>query len=42
MEKVRLPERYFETESMNGVLDRDAAYDMIAMFNRKTKELMKE
>ena len=40
VEKIKLPERYFQTESMNGVLDRDTAYEMIAMYNKKTKDLI--
>jgi hypothetical protein len=42
VEKVKLPKRYFETESMNGMLDEEAAYEMIRMYNQKTKDLMKE
>lgn len=41
VENVKLPKRYFETESMNGVLDESVAYDMIRLYNEKTKELMK-
>lgn len=40
VENVKLPNRYFETESMNGVLDKDVAYEMIRMYNKKSKELM--
>ena len=42
VEKVELPERYFKTESMNGKLDKSVAYDMIALFNQKAKELLLE
>jgi hypothetical protein len=42
VEKVKLPGRYFETESMNGVLDEAVAYEMIVLYNQKTKALMKE
>lgn len=41
-EKVELPARYFETESMSGKLDKSVAYDMIALFNQKAKELLLE
>jgi len=40
--EVKLPERFFRTESMNGVLERKIAYEMIAMFDQKTKELLSE
>lgn len=40
VENVKLPNRYFETESMNGVLDKDVAYEMIRMYSKKSKELM--
>jgi len=42
VENVKLPKRYFETESMNGVLDEAVAYEMIELYNQKTKALMKE
>ncbi len=40
--EIKLPERFFRTESMNGLLDRDMAYEMIAMFDQKAKELLSE
>lgn len=40
MTKVRLAKRYFETPTLNGVLDETAAYDMIKLYDRKVKALM--
>ncbi len=40
VEKIKLPERFFQTESMNGMLDRNVAQEMIAMYQRKTKDLL--
>jgi len=42
VEKVQLAERFFQTESMNGVLDKETAYEMIRMYNQKAKDLMRE
>lgn len=42
VENIKLPRRYFETESMNGILDEEVAYEMIRMYNKKTKDLMKQ
>jgi aldehyde:ferredoxin oxidoreductase len=42
VKNIKLPKRYFETESMNGVLDEAVAYEMIVLYNQKTKALMKE
>lgn len=39
--KVKLPKRFFETPTLNGVLDEKVAYEMIDMYNKKLIELMK-
>jgi aldehyde:ferredoxin oxidoreductase len=39
--KVKLPKRFFETPTLNGILDEKIAYEMIEMYNSKIKELMK-
>lgn len=37
---VKLPKRFFQTPSMNGVLDEQVAYELMAMYSKKTDELM--
>lgn len=37
---VKLPRRFFETPSMNGVLDEKTAYELLELYNKKTEELM--
>jgi aldehyde:ferredoxin oxidoreductase len=39
---VRLPKRFFETPSMNGMLDEKTANSMIHMYSAKADALMKE
>lgn len=39
--KVKLPKRFFETPTLNGVLDEKIAYEMIEMYNEKIIDLMK-
>ena len=39
---VTLPGRFFETPSMNGVLNEDIAYSMVRKYTKKTDELMRE
>ena len=39
---VRLPKRFFETPSMNGILDEKTATSMIHMYSAKADELMRE
>ena len=39
--KVKLPKRYFETESMNGILDAEIANELIMMFNEKNIKLLR-
>lgn len=40
-EAVRFPKRYFETPSMHGLLDEEAAYETQRKFNEMTNELLK-
>ncbi|MCL2563778.1 MAG: aldehyde:ferredoxin oxidoreductase [Oscillospiraceae bacterium] len=40
--EVKLPKRFFETPSMNGVLDEETAYRMIRKYVEKTDALMQE
>lgn len=37
---VKLPKRLFETQSLNGLLDENVAYELIGMYNKKLEELM--
>jgi len=39
---VKLPKRFFETPSMQGMLDEETAYRMIRKYNEKTEALLKE
>ena len=41
MRSVKLPKRFFETPTLNGVLDEKIAYEMIEMYNKKLVDLMK-
>ena len=38
--KVKLAKRFFETPTLNGVLDEKVAYEMIDMYNKKMIDLM--
>ncbi|MCX7842534.1 MAG: aldehyde ferredoxin oxidoreductase family protein [Clostridia bacterium] len=38
--KVKLPRRFFETPSMNGLLDENTAYELMGMYNKKVEEMM--
>lgn len=40
MTKVKLAKRYFETPTLNGVLEEKVAYEMIELYDRKVKALM--
>ncbi len=40
--KIKLPKRYFETESINGVLDENRTYNLINMFREKAEALLAE
>lgn len=39
---LRIPQRMFKTPSMKGVLDAGTAYDLIARFNQKNHDLLKQ
>jgi len=39
---VKLPKRFFETPSMNGMLEEETAYRLIRNYTKKTDELMQE
>jgi len=39
---VKLPKRFFETPSMNGMLEEETAYRLIRKYTEKTDELMQE
>jgi aldehyde:ferredoxin oxidoreductase len=39
--KVKLAKRFFETTTLNGVLDEKIAYEMIELYNKKIIDLMK-
>jgi aldehyde:ferredoxin oxidoreductase len=41
-DSVKLPKRFFETPSANGLLDEKTAEDIIRRYTEKTNELMKE
>ena len=40
-EKVRFPKRFFETPSMHGLLNEEAAYEAQRKFNALTRDLLK-
>lgn len=40
LNKVQLPNRFFTTDSMNGILSEKIAYELIAMFNQKNEEIL--
>ncbi|MGB7606488.1 MAG: aldehyde ferredoxin oxidoreductase N-terminal domain-containing protein [Lutisporaceae bacterium] len=40
--KVKLAKRFFETPTLNGVLDEKTAYEMIEMYNNKINTFMKD
>jgi aldehyde:ferredoxin oxidoreductase len=40
IKKVKLAKRFFETPTLNGVLDEKVAYEMIEMFNKRVIALM--
>ena len=42
LDAVRLPKRFFETESFNGKIDEKTAGDMIAAYQRRIERLMAE
>lgn len=42
VKKVKLAKRYFETPTLNGVLDENIANEMIALYDNKMKDFMKE
>ncbi|MCX7773520.1 MAG: aldehyde:ferredoxin oxidoreductase, partial [Clostridia bacterium] len=39
---VKFPKRFFETPSMNGLLNEETAYSLLKLYQQKTEELMKE
>ncbi|MCL2214358.1 MAG: hypothetical protein FWC06_04010 [Treponema sp.] len=41
-EDVKLPKRFFETPSLNGILNEDTAYRMIKKYSEKTEALLSE
>jgi len=42
VKEVKLPERFFRTVSMTGMLDRAVADELIAMYDQKCEELLRE
>lgn len=40
--KVKLAKRFFETPTLNGVLDEKTAYEMIELYNNKIRNFMKD
>jgi aldehyde:ferredoxin oxidoreductase len=42
MTKVKLAKRFFETPTLNGVLDEAVAYEMIEMYNKKIDDFIEE
>jgi aldehyde:ferredoxin oxidoreductase len=42
VKKVILPDRFFETESMTGLLKKEEAYELIRLFDLKNQQLLSE
>lgn len=42
VKKVRLAKRFFETPTLNGILDETIAYEMIKMYDEKVNAIMKD